>query len=111
MLHESVNAKGFIWSDKNPAIVLDVQVRSGYQAVDINRRAWWEYNKSADFIGIRTSISCSLSDTSGNVYGSFDLDAKGVGGDEFSAKKALMKELRSKFPIKLQEAIDSQLQI
>lgn len=110
ILREAVTKEGLIWSNQNPSIILDVNMKTGQHGVDIHRKAWWESDYRTDFIVLRVALNCAFSESDGTVYGSFDLDAKGVGTDEFTASRALMKELRKELPRHIHNTIAKQLQ-
>lgn len=110
VLRDGVTQAGLIWRDTDPAMVLEVDLRGSRQAININRRSWFEMEQSPDFMGVRLAVNCSICDVDGSTIGSFDIDVKGVGGDEFSARRALVKELRRTLPNRVKETISGLLQ-
>lgn len=57
------------------------------------------------FYTILLRLTCFMEDANGEVYGSFEIDTKGVGGDKFSAGKNLTKELKKELPHKVKELL------
>lgn len=110
LLREGVTQAGLIWRDTDPAMVLEMDFKGSRQAVNINKRSWFEMERNSDFMGVRLTVNCSICDVDGSTIGSFDIDAKGVGVDEFSARRALVKELRKTLPNRVKETISEALQ-
>ena len=58
--------------------------------------AWWDYQRSPDFIVAQGSLSLGLVDVAGQQYESMTLVAKGVGVTEFQADTLLQADYRTK---------------
>ncbi len=104
LLRNAAIRQGFIWTQKDPAINLVIELRGAKQGVNIYRKTWWDVDASRpDLVGTRAAIRIAIADASGETQDSFDLTVKGVGVDTFSAEQALLKELKKTLPVKFQE--------
>jgi len=106
----AVRQVGLFWSDENPTILLDLIVSGSQQSVNVGRRSWVDLERRSDFVGLRLALSCNICDVEGNSYGAFDINVKGVGTDELSAKRSLFKEVNKILPDRLKENISKIIQ-
>ena len=103
LMRNTAIKQGFIWTQKDPAINLVIELRGAKQNVNIYRKTWWDVDASTpDIVGTRASIRISISDASGDVQDSFDMAVKGVGVDVFSSEQALLRELKRTLPARFQ---------
>jgi hypothetical protein len=104
MMRNTALRQGFVWTQKDPAMTLRINLRGAKQGLDIHSRTWWEVDASrADLVGTRARIRVSLVDANGDDQDSFELSVKGVGVDAFSSEQAFLKELKKVLPTKFQE--------
>jgi hypothetical protein len=96
VVRNAVLREGMGWSDKNPLFSITLRVRSGRNGVTVGRRAWWDYQRSADFVVAQGSLSLTLVDSSGQEYESMNIVAKGVGVSEFQADSLLLADYKAK---------------
>jgi len=96
VVRNAVLREGMGWSDRNPLFSITLRVRSGRNGVTVGRRAWWDYQRSADFIVAQGSLSLTLVDREGQEYESMTIVAKGVGVNEFQADSLLLADYRAK---------------
>lgn len=110
VLRNTAIKQGFIWTQKDPAINLVIELRGAKQGLNIYRKTWWDVDASSpDFVGTRAAIRISIADASGETQDSFDLAVKGVGVDVFSSEQALQKELKKVLPVRFQEFMNELL--
>lgn len=110
LLRNAAIRQGFIWTQKDPAISLVIELRGARQGLNINRKTWWDVDASTpDLVGTRAAIRISIADASGETQDSFDVAVKGVGVDVFSSEQALLKELKKVLPVKFQEFLSELL--
>jgi hypothetical protein len=96
VVRNAVLREGMGWSDQNPLFSITVRVRSGRNGVDLGRRAWWDYQRSPDFVVAQGSLSLTLVDSAGQEYESVTIAAKGVGVNEFQADNLLLDDYKAK---------------
>jgi hypothetical protein len=96
LVRNAVLKEGLGWSDANGEFTLRIRYAGNRQNWDLSRKQWWEYQLSPDFTIARGVIDLSLQDPAGNEYESTTIAAKGVGIDEFTAQRALMKDYANK---------------
>ena len=103
LLRTAAIQQGFLWTQKEPAITLLIELRGAKQGVNINRKTWWDVDaRVPDLVGTRAMIRVSLAGADGEAQDSFDLAVKGVGTDAFSSEQALLKELKKTLPVRFQ---------
>jgi hypothetical protein len=96
VVRTTVLKEGMGWSDQAPLFSITVRARTGKNGVTIGRRAWWDYQRSADFIVAQGSLSLTLSDRDGQQYETMTIVAKGVGVNEFQADQLLLSDYKNK---------------
>jgi hypothetical protein len=96
VVRNAVLKEGMGWSDQKPMFSITLRVRSGRNGVTVGRRAWWDYQRSADFVVAQGSLSLTLVDAGGQEYESMTIVAKGVGVNEFQADSLLLADYRAK---------------
>ena len=96
VVRNAVLKEGLGWSDPNPMFSITLRVRSANSGVTVGRRAWWDYQRTPDFIVAQGSMSLTLVDRSGQEYESMTIVAKGVGVNEFQADSLLLADYRAK---------------
>ncbi|MDR3670764.1 MAG: hypothetical protein P4L36_07965 [Holophaga sp.] len=96
VVRNAVLREGMGWSDQNPLFSITLRVRSGRNGVTVGRRAWWDYQRSADFVVAQGSLSLTLVDSTGQEYESVAIVAKGVGVNEFQADSLLLADYKAK---------------
>lgn len=110
LLRNAAIYQGFIWTQKDPAINLVIELRGAKQGLNIYRKTWWDVDVSTpDIVGTRAAIRISISDASGEIQDSFDLAVKGVGVDTLSSEQALLKELKRVLPVRFQAFLNELL--
>ncbi len=95
-VRSAVLKEGMGWSDRNPMFSITVRAHTGRSGVQVGRGAWWDYQRSPDFIVAQGSLSLGLVDVDGQQYQSTTLVAKGVGVTEFQADTLLQADYRNK---------------
>jgi hypothetical protein len=100
VVRTAVLREGMGWSDQKPMFAITLRVRAGRSTAAApgghGRKAWWDYQKSSDFIIAQGALSLSLVDSAGQQYESMTIVAKGVGVNEFQADSLLMADYRNK---------------
>jgi hypothetical protein len=96
VVRNAVLKEGMGWSDQGPLFAITLRVRSGRNGVTVGRRAWWDYQRSADFVVAQGSLSLTLVDSAGQEYESMNIVAKGVGVNEFQADSLLLADYKAK---------------
>jgi hypothetical protein len=99
IVRTAVVKEGMRWPDQpgeKPLFTIAVRVKGGHSGVQVGRRAWWEYARSADFIVARGSLTLTLVDSSGRQYESMLINAKGVGVDTIQADDLLLADYKAK---------------
>jgi len=96
VVRNAVLREGMGWSDRNPMFSIALRVRTGRNGVQVGRKAWWDYQRSADFIVANGSLSLTLVDSTGQEYESVNIVCKGVGVTEFQADSLLLADYKAK---------------
>ena len=96
LARNAVLKEGLGWSDLNGEFIIQIRYSANRTNWDISKKQWWEYQPSADFTIARGVIDLTLTDQVGSEYESTTIAAKGVGVDEFTAQRALMKDYKNK---------------
>jgi hypothetical protein len=100
VVRSAVLKEGMDWADpdKKPMFSITLRVRSGKTGVTVGQRAWWDYQRAADFIVAKGSLSLTLVDSDGKQYESMSIEAKGVGvnGDQGEADRRLLADYKAK---------------
>jgi hypothetical protein len=96
VVRNAVLKEGMGWSDRNPVFSITVQARSARNGVNMGRRAWWDHQRTADFIVAQGALSLTLVDSTGQEYESVNIVAKGVGVNEFQADNLLLADYKAK---------------
>lgn len=96
VVRTAVLKEGMGWSDRKPLFSITVRVRSGRSGLAVGRRAWWDYQRTPDFIVAQGSLNLTLVDRAGQQYESMTIVAKGVGVNEFQADNLLLADYRAK---------------
>jgi hypothetical protein len=96
VVRNAVLKEGMGWSDRNPMFAITLRVRNGRNGVVAGRRAWWDYQRSPDFVVAQGSLSLTLVDNAGQEYESVTIVAKGVGVSEFQADSLLLADYKAK---------------
>lgn len=96
VVRTAVLKEGLGWSERKPMLAVTLRVRSGHNGVTVGRRAWWDYQRSPDFVVAQGALSLTLVDEAGQQYESMTLNAKGVGVNEFQADSLLLADYKAK---------------
>jgi hypothetical protein len=96
VVRTAVLKEGMGWSDRKPLFSITLRVRSGRNGVAVGRRAWWDHQRTPDFIVAQGSLSLTLVDSAGQQYESMTIVAKGVGVNEFQADSLLLADYKAK---------------
>jgi len=96
VVRNAVLKEGMGWSDRDPLFSITLSVRSANSGVTVGRRAWWDYQRTPDFIVAQGSMTLTLVDRAGQEYESLAIVAKGVGVNEFQADSLLLADYRAK---------------
>lgn len=86
--------QGFGWSETRGEFVL------------ILRKLPWEHRTVEGLVVARGVAEITLADHEGHAFESTTLDAKGVGGSELMADRALMKDFRTKLELELRQWLE-----
>jgi len=96
VVRTAVLKEGMGWSDRKPLFSITLRVRSGRNGVALGRRAWWDYQRTPDFVVAQGSLNLTLVDSAGQQYESMTIVAKGVGVNEFQADSLLLADYKAK---------------
>ena len=96
VVRTAVLKEGMGWSDRKPLFSITLRVRSGRNGVAVGRRAWWDYQRTPDFVVAQGSLNLTLVDSAGQQYESMTIVAKGVGVNEFQADTLLLADYKAK---------------
>jgi hypothetical protein len=96
VVRNAVLKEGMGWSDQQPLFTITLRVRGAHNGVAVGRHAWWDYQRTADFIVAQGTMNLTLVDGAGQQYESMTLTAKGVGVNEFQADNLLLADYRAK---------------
>jgi hypothetical protein len=96
VVRNAVLKEGMGWSDQNPLFSITLRARNGRNGVAVGQRAWWDRQRTPDFIVAQGSLSLTLVDSAGQQYESMTIAAKGVGVNEFQADSLLLADYKAK---------------